>query len=184
MLTMQNQGSRDRIFIPVITALSIVIPLVVALLMYMPRTSGPSDPGKLVNLPLFHAVLNGSTAFFLMLGFYFIRKRRITLHRTSMLAAFALSAIFLVSYVIYHYEVPPVKYGGEGTVRTVYFFILLTHIVLAAGIVPLALITIYRSFTVQYEKHRKIARWTFPVWLYVAITGVLVYIMMIPYYPN
>lgn len=185
MLTAENSNPKDRIFIPIITALSIVIPLVVAVLMYMPRKAVPEAAGgTFVNLPLFHAVLNGSTAFFLSLGFYFIMKRKITLHRISMLTAFALSSIFLVSYVIYHYEVPPVRYGGEGVTRTIYFFVLITHIVLAGLIVPLALISIYRSFTSQFEKHKKIARWTFPIWLYVAITGVVVYLMMSPYYPN
>jgi putative membrane protein len=184
MFTAENASSRDRVFLPIITALSIVIPIVVAVLMYMPRKASGNTAGSLVNLPLFHAILNGATAFFLALGVYFIRNKKITLHRTSMLTAFALSSIFLVSYVIYHYQVPPMKYGGAGMVRGIYFFILLTHIVLAAAIVPLALITIYRSFTMQYAQHRKIARWTFPVWMYVAITGVIVYLMMSPYYPS
>jgi putative membrane protein len=85
--------------------------------------------------------------------------------------------------VTYHFTVPPAKFGGDGAIRVIYFFILITHIILAASIVPLALISIYRSFTAQYEKHKKIARITFPLWLYVAVTGVVVYLMMAPYYP-
>ena len=104
------------------------------------------------------------------------------LHRNTRITAFGLSAIFLVSYVISKISNDPVPYGGEGILRPVYFFILITHIVLSAIIVPLVLFTMYRGLTGEYKKHAKIARWTFPIWLYVAITGVLVYIFMWPYY--
>lgn len=93
-----------------------------------------------------------------------------------------LSALFLVGYVIYHANVESVKYGGEGLIRTVYLFILLTHIVLAAAIVPLVLISFSRALTQKFDQHRKIARWTLPLWLYVAVTGVIVYFMISPYY--
>lgn len=174
---------QDKVFLPIITALSVAIPLVVALLMFLPRAQEASGYGSISVLPLFHAFLNGATAIFLSIGFYFIKARKITLHRTCMLIAFALSSVFLLSYVLYHYSVPPTPYGGEGSVRGVYFFILITHIVLATAIVPLALLSIYRSFSNDFAKHKKVARWTFPIWLYVAITGVVVYLMMSPYYP-
>ena len=99
-----------------------------------------------------------------------------------MIAAFGFSTIFLVSYVISKISIDPVHYGGEGTLKYVYYFILITHILLSAIIVPLVLFTMYRGLTGQYDKHAKIARWTFPIWLYVAITGVLVYVFMLPYY--
>ena len=174
--------AKDRIYMPIITALSIAIPLVVAILMYMPRKEAAIETNYSFQ-PLFHAVLNGATALFLLTGLYFIKSKQIALHRVSMLTAFALSSVFLISYVIYHFNVPTTKFGGEGSIRGIYFFILLTHILLATTIVPLALITFYRSFTGQFEKHKKIARITFPIWLYVAITGVVVYVLMSPYYP-
>ena len=176
-------AAKDRVFMPIITALSIAIPLVVSVLMLMPHNTALIAPESVSSLPLFHAILNGSTALFLSLGFYFIKNKKITQHRISMLTAFALSSVFLISYVTYHFTVPPAKFGGIGAIRGVYFFILITHILLAAAIVPLALISIYRSFTTQYEKHKKIARVTFPLWLYVAVSGVVVYLMMAPYYP-
>jgi putative membrane protein len=183
MQTVPNTAAKDKIFMPIIIALSIVIPIVVTLLMYMPRSQVVTSNGVITQFqPLFHAILNGLKAFFLLLGLYFIKGRKINLHRISMLTAFALSSIFLVSYVVYHYNVPSAKFGGIGAIRSVYFFILITHILLAGAIIPLALITIYRSFTAQYEKHKKLARYTFPIWLYVAVTGVVVYLMMSPYY--
>ena len=99
-----------------------------------------------------------------------------------MLTAFALSALFLISYVIYHSLAEETHFGGEGVIRYIYFFILITHIILAAAIVPLVLITLVRGLSNKFDKHRKIARWTFPLWLYVAVTGVVVYLMLRPYY--
>lgn len=133
-------------------------------------------------LPAFHATLNGTCAVLLLLGVAFIRKGRIGWHRTSMVGAFSLSAIFLISYVIYHSQSPGASFGGEGWIRPVYFFILITHIALAPIILPLALYTVIRAFRAEFGRHRKVARWTFPVWLYVAVTGVLVYLFMAPYY--
>ena len=101
-----------------------------------------------------------------------------------MLTAAAISAVFLVSYVLYHSSVPQSKYGGVGTIRYIYFPLLITHILLAAAIVPLVLITLYRGLTANYAKHKPIARWTLPLWLYVTVTGVIVYVMMSPYYPR
>jgi len=169
----------DKKYIPVITTLSILIPVAVAILMILPET----DSAKSMNeLPLFHATLNGMTAFFLLLGYYFIRNKKRVIHKYCMLIAFALSSVFLVSYVIYHFNTGHTPFGGEGFIRPVYFFILITHIVLATTIVPMALLSIYRGLSDQVAKHRKIAKWTFPIWLYVAITGVLVYLLMRPYY--
>ncbi|MBE7640723.1 DUF420 domain-containing protein [Salegentibacter sp. BLCTC] len=171
----------DKIAVPVIIGLSILVPALVLVLMYLPERYNIFGT-QAGTFPFFHAVLNGSTAILLMLGYFFMNIKEYKLHRNVMITAFVLSAIFLVSYVISKISNDPVSYGGEGILRPVYFFILITHIVLSAIIVPLVLFTMYRGLTGEYEKHAKIARWTFPIWLYVAITGVLVYIFMFPYY--
>jgi putative membrane protein len=111
-----------------------------------------------------------------------IKNKKIAWHRISMMSAFILSAIFLVSYVISKLSNSPVPFEGEGFVKYLYFFILITHIVLSVPVLPLALLAIYRGVTGEFEKHVKIVKWTFPIWMYVAITGVLVYIFMMPYY--
>ena len=165
----------DSKFIPLITIVSILIPIVVAILMLLP---GQQVFGDLSILPLFHASLNGLTAIFLITGFIMLFKRNITAHKVCMVTALSLSSIFLVSYVLYHYNVGHVTFPGAGMVKTVYLTILASHIVLATAILPLALFTVYRGLTDQIAKHRKIARWTLPLWLYVAITGVVIYVML------
>lgn len=161
-----------------ITVVSIVVPVLVAVLMYFPSNLLQLD----LNFPLFHAWINGLTALLLATGFFFIKRGQITLHRTAMISAFSLSVLFLISYVLSKLSHPPTPFGGTGWVRGLYFSVLISHIFLAAIIVPLALFTIYRSWTGDFAKHRKIARWTFPIWMYVAVTGVLVYWFMSPYY--
>jgi putative membrane protein len=133
-------------------------------------------------LPAFHALLNGTCAALLVSGVALIRKGRIRAHRSAMGLAFALSCVFLISYVIYHSQSPGYAFGGEGWIRPVYFALLISHIVLAPIVLPLALYTVVRAFRGEFGAHRKIARWTFPLWLYVTITGVLVYLFMAPYY--
>jgi putative membrane protein len=122
------------------------------------------------------------TPLLMFVGYLLIKNQKIILHRNVMISAFGLSVVFLVSYVISKISHEPVPYGGEGWMRYLYFFILITHIVLSGIIIPLVLFTMYRGLTGQYEKHKKIAKWTFPIWMYVAITGVLVYVFMQPYY--
>ncbi len=174
-------GKNDKIAVPIIVSLSIVVPALVLILMYLPARINifGTQSGT---FPLFHAFLNGSTALLLMSGYFFMSIKEFKWHRNFMIAAFGFSAVFLVSYVISKISIAPVHYGGEGTIKYVYYFILITHILLSAIIVPLVLFTMYRGLTAQYDKHAKIARWTFPIWLYVAITGVLVYVFMLPYY--
>lgn len=174
-------AGRDRIAIPTIIALSIVVPIVVLVLMYLPERYNVFGT-RSGTFPLFHAVLNGITALLLMTGYFFMTIKEYKWHRNTMIAAFGLSAIFLVSYVISKMSNDPVPYGGEGFIRYIYFFVLITHIALSAIIIPLVLFTMYRGLTGQYEKHSRVAKWTFPIWLYVAITGVLVYVFMSPYY--
>lgn len=171
----------DKIMVPAIIALSIAVPLIVVVLMYLP---GRYDivGVQMGTFPFFHAVLNFSTAVLLTLGYFFMKRKNYRLHRNIMITAFILSAVFLVSYVISKMSNDPVPYGGEGILRPLYFFVLITHIILSAVIVPLVLFSMYRGLTGEFEKHSRIARWTFPVWLYVAISGVLVYLFMAPYY--
>jgi len=175
---MRNKDSR---YLVLIAVLSIAIPVVVAYLFYMPKGNDHSAV-DVSFLPKLHAILNSLTAVALITGYYFIKTGQQIKHRASMLVAFSLSALFLISYVTYHYFGKSTAFGGEGIIRSVYFFVLLTHIFLAAIIVPLVLLTVYFAITGQFRKHNRIARWTFPVWLYVAVTGVVVYFMISPYY--
>ena len=170
----------DRIAVPVIVGLSIAVPLVVVLLLFLPEQN--IIQAQVGSFPFFHAVLNFITTLLLLVGFYFVKTGDTKSHRNTMIAAFVLSSIFLVSYVVSKINNDPVPFGGEGMLRSLYFFILITHIILSAIIVPLVLFTIYRGLTGENEKHSRIARWTLPIWLYVTITGVLVYVFMAPYY--
>lgn len=171
----------DKIVIPIIVALSILVPVLVFVLLNMPNRYNFLGM-ELGSFPFFHAMINFSTSVLLLIGYALIKNGKKTMHRNVMITAFALSVVFLVSYVISKISHDPVHYGGEGLLKYIYFFILITHIVLSGIIVPLVLFTMYRGLTGEYAKHKKIARWTFPVWLYVSITGVLVYVFMIPYY--
>lgn len=172
---------KDRIAIPTIVTLSILVPVIVLVLMYLPERYNLFG-AQSGTFPLFHAIINGSTALILMAGYFFMSIGEYKLHRNFMITAFGLSVIFLISYVISKISNDPVPFGGDGGIRYLYFFILITHILLSAIIVPLVLFTMYRGLTGQYDKHSRVARWTFPIWMYVAITGVLVYIFMYPYY--
>lgn len=170
----------DRVMVPAIVGLSIAVPLVVVLLLFLPGQN--VIEAQVGSFPFFHAVLNFITTLLLLLGYYFIKTGDRKRHRNTMISAFVLSSVFLVSYVISKLNNDPVPFGGEGVLRYLYFFILLTHIVLSAIIVPLVLFTIYRGLTGENQKHTRIARWTLPIWLYVTVTGVLVYVFMAPYY--
>ena len=171
----------DKVIVPAILVISIVVPVLVLILMYLPERYELLG-NNFSNFPLFHAVLNFFTALLLIAGYISMRKKELLWHRNLMISAFFLSTVFLISYVISKISNDPVPYGGEGILRYLYFFVLITHILLSAIIVPLVLFTMYRGLTGEVEKHKKIARYTFPVWLYVAITGVLVYLFMAPYY--
>lgn len=129
-------------------------------------------------LPTVNAALNSLSAAFLILGFLFIKSKNIKAHKACMLAAFTSSSLFLISYLVYHYQVGSVPFKGQGAIRTLYFSILLTHTILAATVVPLVLITLTRALKQRFAAHRRIARWTFPIWLYVSVTGVVVYWML------
>ena len=174
---------KDSLFIPLIIGLSIIIPIVVALLMLFPTVFHiESENYDFSSLPFFHAILNGSTSVLLITGFILIKNKKTNLHKLAMLSAFVLSAVFLVSYVISKLTNEPVPFGGEGFIRYIYFFILISHILLSIPVLPLALFSIYRGITGDIGKHKSLVKWTFPIWIYVAITGVLVYVFMAPYY--
>jgi putative membrane protein len=130
-----------------------------------------------------NSVLNAIAAVLLMAGFICIRRRWIRAHRACMLTAFVVSTAFFISYLTYHYHVGDVRFQGYGIIRPIYFTILITHVILAAAIVPLVLTTLWRALRGDFKKHRRIARWTWPIWMYVSITGVVVYVMCYRIYP-
>ena len=131
-----------------------------------------------MNLPTLNACLNATAAVLLVAGYALIRTGRKRAHRGVMLAAFTVSTLFLVSYLVYHYQVGSVRYPGGGAIRTVYLTILATHTLLAAAVPPLAIVTLRRGLGARFDRHRAIARWTLPIWLYVSVTGVVVYLML------
>jgi uncharacterized membrane protein YozB (DUF420 family) len=132
----------------------------------------------IADLPALNATLNAIAAVFLVAGWIFIRRGQWQKHRACMLGAFTTSSLFLISYVIYHANVGSRPFSGQGAIRTVYFTLLITHVILAAAILPLSLLTLSRGLAARYDRHRSIARWTLPIWLYVSVTGVLVYVML------
>ena len=129
-------------------------------------------------LPHLNAILNGTSALFLIVGYFFIRRKIVSLHRVCMLGALTASSLFLISYLIYHAQVGSVRFQGQGHVRVFYFAVLISHTILAVTVVPLAIITLRRALHKRFNRHRRIARWTFPIWLYVSVTGVMVYFML------
>jgi putative membrane protein len=130
------------------------------------------------DLPAVNATLNAIAAVLLTIAFVLIRKGRVEAHRRTMLAAFVTSSLFLVCYIVYHAQVGSVRFTRQGFVRPLYFGILITHVTLAAAVLPLAIITLSRALKARYDRHRAIARWTLPIWLYVSVTGVLVYVLL------
>jgi len=130
------------------------------------------------DLPAVNATLNSISALLLVTGWILIKRGHVAQHRAVMIAAVGTSVLFLVSYLVYHAQVGSVRFTKQGTIRTIYFTILLTHTVLAAAIVPLVLVTLSRGLSARYDAHRRIARWTLPLWIYVSITGVIVYVML------
>jgi uncharacterized membrane protein YozB (DUF420 family) len=131
-----------------------------------------------------NAILNSTAAVLLLAGYIAIRRHRVRVHRACMISAFTVSVAFFTSYCVYHYHVGDVPFGGRGLVRPVYFSILISHVTLAVAIVPLALITLGRALRGRFARHRRIARWTWPIWMYVSVTGVVVYLMVYRLYPH
>lgn len=165
-----------------IVVLSIAIPAVVALLFGVNLKRMGFDVEPLSFLPPIYATINGLTAVILVAAVIAIKNRKRSLHEKLMKFAIACSVAFLAMYVAYHMTSDSTKFGGEGVVKYVYYFILITHIVLSVIIIPLVLTTYVKAWSQQFDKHKKIAKITFPIWLYVAVTGVIVYLMISPYY--
>ncbi len=192
---------RDTLFLTIIGILSVAVPVLVALLLFIPQTGKLGDL-DVSFLPHLNAVLNTATSVALVVGWLLVRnqnlpyEKRTRYHRTAMMTAFVLSVGFLLAYVTYHFQAPPTRFGdvdhsgvvteaeklAVGSLRYVYLFLLLTHIVLAAVVVPFVLLALYFAFTGQYAKHTRTTRYTLPIWLYVSVTGVIVYLMISPYY--
>ena len=165
-----------------IIAVSILIPVVVAILFGVKLKDLGFDVAPLPFLPPIYATTNGITAILLVFAVIAIKNGKRKMHEVLMTGAIALSLAFLVMYVAYHMTTDSTTFGGEGAIRYVYFFILITHIILSIAIIPMVLITYVRALAKTFDKHKKISRITFPIWLYVAVTGVVVYLMISPYY--
>lgn len=180
MNKMEELDRREKRFNRGIMIISIVVPVVVALLF------GIKIPGAepLVFLPPIYASINGLTAVLLIAAVWAIKNEKRNTHQRLMTSCIVLSLLFLIMYVAYHMTSDSTPYGGEGVLRYIYFFILITHIILSIVIIPLVLRTYARAYLKKFEQHRKLARITFPIWLYVAISGVIVYLMISPYYAH
>lgn len=161
---------------------SIAIPLAVAVLLSLPTKLNLGE--WVYNLPHAIGVINTLTAICLIVAFVAIKLKNIKLHQHMNSSAFMLGAIFLVLYVLYHASAESTPFGGEGAVRSVYYFLLISHILLSIGVVPLVLLAFYYALNGMIDKHKKIVKYTFPIWLYVSVTGVTVYLMISPYYAH
>ena len=174
----QSLSDPSKKYSKLITAVSVLIPVVVAVLF----TVRLPNVAPLDFLPPIYASINALTAMILVVAFVAIRQKKFKLHESLMKSAIALSLVFLVMYVAYHMTSDPTPYGGDGMLRHIYYFILISHIILSIGIIPMVLVTYVRAISKRFVDHKKISVITFPIWLYIAITGVVVYLMISPYY--
>jgi putative membrane protein len=186
----------DKFIFRFVAAVSVFVFVVVLVLNRKLIPAPAVVPAFTHYLPELNAILNGACSVLLLLSLYFIRRKNIKVHKRINITAFCLSSLFLVSYIGFHYLAPETKYGdlngdgilspaesaAAGNVRYIYYVILISHIILAAGVLPLILLSFYRGLQMQVEKHKKLVRWAFPIWLYVTVTGVIVYLMISPYY--
>jgi len=173
---MKKSSANDKL----INILSIAIPIAVAVLIGI-QTRIPLGNWTKV-LPHVIGFLNSTTAISLIIGFIAIKNKNVELHRKSMGVSFVQGAVFLVLYILYHISNPSTPFGGQGIIRPIYYFLLISHILLSIGVVRLVLLAIYHALTGEIERHKKIVKWAFPIWLYVSISGVLVYLLISPYY--
>ena len=171
----------DRYYRISILTISLIVPSLVGYLMYRPMTIAAE--GVWLNfLPHFNAAINATTSILLVLGLVFVKSGRISLHKISMLAAFFLGCLFLIGYIVYHSTVPSTSYGGEGIARIIYYFLLISHIIFSIGVVPFVLMALYYALKDKIDQHKRIVKVAYPIWLYVSITGILVYLFIRPYY--
>ncbi len=175
----------DKIIFRIVTAVSVFVFLVVIILQSKVITlfpEGATVPSWVFFFPKLNAILNGTCSILLIISLLQIRNRNIRVHKILNIITFILSSLFLVSYIIFHATGIHTSYGGTGAIRYVYYFILITHIILAAVVLPLVLLSFYSGLQMNVARHRKLVRWSFPIWLYVTVTGVVVYLMISPYY--
>lgn len=186
----------DKLIFRFVAAISIFVFLVVVLLNRKVIPSPSHLPSFTYFLPKLNAILNGTCSVLLLISLYFIRRGNVIVHKRINILTFCLSSLFLVSYILFHWMAPETIFGdlnhdgllsateraAIGGVRTVYLIILISHIILAAGVLPLILLSFYRGLQMQVAKHKKLVRWTFPIWFYVTVTGVIVYLLISPYY--
>lgn len=173
---MKKSSSNDRL----INILSIAIPIAVAVLIGIQTRIPLGDWTKV--LPHVIGFLNTTTALTLLVGFFAIKNKNIEIHRKAMSFAFIQGSLFLVLYILYHISNPSTPFGGQGIIRPIYYFLLISHIVLSIGVVRLVLLAIYHALTGDIQRHKSIVKWAFPIWLYVSVTGVIVYVLISPYY--
>lgn len=187
----------DKFIFRFIAAISIFVFLVVLILNRHLIPAPATIPSFIVYLPKLNAILNGTCSILLLISLYFIKQKNIVMHKRINILTFCLSSLFLVSYILFHYLNTETRFGdlngdgvlspeeraAVGNIRYVYYVILTSHIILAAGVLPLILLSFYRGLQMQVAKHKKLVRWAFPIWLYVTVTGVIVYFMIAPYYP-
>jgi putative membrane protein len=186
----------DKFIFRFVAAVSLFVFLVVLILNRRLIPAPAVVPSFVIYLPKLNALLNGTCSVLLLVSLYFIKQRKITTHKRINIVAFCLSSLFLVSYILFHYFAPETRYGdlngdgqlsaaevaASGSMRYFYYVLLISHIILAAGVLPLILLSFYRGLQMQVEKHKKLVRWAYPIWLYVTVTGVVVYLMISPYY--
>jgi putative membrane protein len=186
----------DKFIFRFVAGVSIFVFVVVFVLSLKVLPKPAVLPSFTIMLPKLNAILNGACSVLLLISLYLITHGNVTWHKRVNIVAFCLSSLFLVSYILFHYLAPETRYGdldgdgklsqleinAAGSLRYVYYVILITHIILAAGVLPLILLSFYRGLQMQVQKHKKLVRWAFPIWLYVTITGVIVYVLISPYY--
>ena len=175
-----SNTTRDRFYKRLIGIISVAVFLVVVILSQLPKAA--SIPNWVAFLPKLNAMLNAATTILLLLSLWYIKKKDVDMHKKLNLFACSLSTVFLLSYVLFHAFGVETKYPADEPLRPVYLFILTTHIILAAVVLPLVLISLYRGLTNQVSLHRKVVKWSYPIWIYVTTTGVIVYLMISPYY--
>ncbi|AWB44003.1 DUF420 domain-containing protein [Paenibacillus sp. CAA11] len=179
----EYSAKTNKNFAGLIITISVIANIIILLLFFSPIGYEGAVQFDLTIFPRLNAIFNSFTFIFLVAALIAIIKKNVKIHKVFILLAFTTTLLFLVSYLTFHYISPETaKYGGEGFIRPIYFFILITHSFLAAIVVPLALFALVWGWTMQIAKHKRIVRWTMPIWLYVSLTGVIVYLMMAPYY--
>jgi putative membrane protein len=180
--TPKTLGTNDKLYFRIVLGVSVFVFLVVVILnrKWLPR---PAEiPSFVYVLPKLNAIINGTCSVLLLVSLYFIRQKNITAHKNTNIITFFLSSLFLVSYILFHYFANETVFPLDNPIRPYYLVILVTHIILAALVLPLILLSFYQGLMMNVEKHRKLVRWAFPIWLYVTVTGVIVYLMISPYY--